>query len=228
MADTATFGSYGWMGQIARVNLSTGEITVESDEAMQKDYIGGMGFANKIMYDEVPAGTAWDAPENKAVLAVGPLTASGVPLAGRSTWATLSTFSKDYLIVDAHCGGNLGAQLKFSGHDGLIIEGASETPCYILIDDDKISIEDASAVWGKGTRETTEALCQKHGLEACVAAIGPAGENLLPYACVIHTAALAALLAPCSVPRSARPLWSRAPRLSTLPTRRWFPTSPIT
>ena len=54
------------------------------------------------MYDEVPAGTAWDAPENKAVLAVGPLTASGVPLAGRSTWATLSTFSKDYLIVDAH------------------------------------------------------------------------------------------------------------------------------
>ena len=187
MADTATYGSYGWAGQIARVNLTTGDISVESDEAMQADYIGGMGFANKIMYDEVPAGTAWDAPENKAVLAVGPLTGSGVPLGGRSTWATLSTFTKDYLVVDAHCGGQLGATLKFSGHDGLIIEGASEKPVYILIDDDKISIEDASAVWGKGTRETTEALCKKHGLEACVATIGPAGENLLPYACVMNS-----------------------------------------
>ena len=187
MADTATFGSYGWAGQIARVNLSTGDITVESDEALQDDFIGGMGFANKIMYDEVPAGTEWSDPENKAVLAVGPLTGSGVPLGGRSTWATLSTFSTDHLIVDAHCGGNLGAMLKYSGHDGLIIEGASENPVYILIEDDEISIEDASAVWGKGTRETTEALCQKHGLDAVVAAIGPAGENLLPMACVMNS-----------------------------------------
>ena len=186
MADNAVYGSYGWAGYIARVDLTSGNITTESDEELQDLYIGGMGFANKIMADEVPAGTKWDDPENKAVLAVGPLTGSGVPLAGRSTWATLSTFTKDYLIVDAHCGGTLGAQLKYSGHDGLIIEGESESPVYILIDDDKISIEDASAVWGKGTRETTEALCKKHGVDCCVAAIGPAGENLLPYACVMN------------------------------------------
>ena len=55
MADTATYGSYGWAGSIVRVNLTDGTISVESDEAMQEDYIGGMGFANKIMYDEVPA-----------------------------------------------------------------------------------------------------------------------------------------------------------------------------
>ena len=139
------------------------------------------------MYDEVPAGTDWMDEENKAVLAVGPLTGSGVPLGGRSTWATLSTFSTDHLVVDCHCGGQLGAKLKYSGHDGLIIEGKADKPVYILIDDDKISIEDASAVWGKGTRETTEALSKKHGLDCCVAAIGPAGENLLPYACVINT-----------------------------------------
>lgn len=187
MADTATFGSYGWMGQIARVNLSTGDITEESDAEMQKDYIGGMGFANKIMYDEVPAGTDWMDEENKAVLCVGPLTAAGVPLAGRSTWATLSTFTKDHLVVDCHCGGALGAKLKYSGHDGLIIEGKADKPVYIFIDNDKITIEDASAVWGKGTRETTEALCKKHGLDCCVAAIGPAGENLLPYACVLNS-----------------------------------------
>ena len=78
MAET----SYGWAGWIARVNLTSGEITEESDVEMQKDYIGGMGFANKIMYDEVPAGVKWMDEENKAVLAVGPLTGSGVPLAG--------------------------------------------------------------------------------------------------------------------------------------------------
>ncbi|MBE6468965.1 MAG: aldehyde ferredoxin oxidoreductase [Coriobacteriaceae bacterium] len=179
--------SYGWAGYIARVNLSTGSITEESDAELQKDYIGGMGFANKIMYDEVPAGTDWMDEENKAVLAVGPLTGAGVPLAGRSTWATLSTFTTDHLVVDCHCGGQLGAKLKFSGHDGLIIEGKAPKPVYINIDDDKITIEDASALWGKGTRETTEALCKKHGLDCCVAAIGPAGENLLPYACVINS-----------------------------------------
>ncbi|MBM6687736.1 aldehyde ferredoxin oxidoreductase [Collinsella ihumii] len=184
MADNV---SYGWMGWIARVNLSTGEITEESDEAMQKDYIGGMGFANKIMYDEVPAGVDWMDEENKVVLAVGPLTGAGVPLGGRSTWATLSTFTTDHLVVDSHCGGQLGAKLKYSGHDGLIIEGKADKPVYILIDDDDISIEDASALWGKGTRETNEALCKKHGVDVCVAAIGPAGENLLPYACVLNT-----------------------------------------
>ena len=110
-----------------------------------------------------------------------------MPLAGRSTWSTLSTFTKDHLVVDCHCGGQLGATLKYSGHDGLIIEGKADTPVYILIEDDKVSIEDASALWGKGTRETTEALCKKHGLECCVATIGPAGENMLPYACVMNS-----------------------------------------
>lgn len=131
MAET----TYGWAGQIARVNLSTGDITEVDDTDMQKDYIGGMGFANKIMYDEVPAGTDWMDEENKAVLAVGPLTGSGVPLGGRSTWATLSTYTKDHLVVDCHCGGQLGAKLKFSGHDGLIIEGKADSPVYILVDE---------------------------------------------------------------------------------------------
>ena len=81
MADT----SYGWAGWIARVNLTSGAITEESDVEMQKDYIGGMGFANKIMYDEVPAGVDWMDEENKAVLAVGPLTGA------RITWLSTAT-----------------------------------------------------------------------------------------------------------------------------------------
>lgn len=98
MADT----SYGWAGWIARVNLTSGAITEESDVEMQKDYIGGMGFANKIMYDEVPAGVDWMDEENKAVLAVGPSPVPAFPwlvvLRGlpcppipRTTWLSTAT-----------------------------------------------------------------------------------------------------------------------------------------
>ena len=67
--------SYGWAGKILRVNLSTGSITTQPTDPY-KEYIGGMGLANKIMYDEVPAGTDPFSPENKLIFAVGPLTAS--------------------------------------------------------------------------------------------------------------------------------------------------------
>lgn len=178
--------SYGWAGKILRVNLSTGAITTEPTNPY-KEYIGGMGLANKIMYDEVPAGTDPFSPENKIVFAVGPLTASGVPLAGRTTICSLSTFSKDHLIVDAHCGGMLGAKLKLSGHDALIVEGASDHPVYIHIKDDDVTVKDARDVWGLGTRAATEALCRKEGVLSCVATIGPAGENLTPYAVIINS-----------------------------------------
>mgnify|MGYP000641714899 CR=1 FL=1 len=108
--------SYGWAGKILRVNLSTGSITTQPTDPY-KEYIGGMGLANKIMYDEVPAGTDPFSPENKLIFAVGPLTASGVPLAGRTTICSLSTFTKDHLVVDAHCGGMIGAKIKLAGWD---------------------------------------------------------------------------------------------------------------
>ncbi len=178
--------SYGWTGKILRVNLTTGSISTDSTEPY-KLYIGGMGLANKVMFDEVPAGTDPYSSENKVVFAVGPLTASGVPLAGRTTICSLSTFTTDKLVVDAHCGGMFGAQLKLAGWDALILEGASDTPVYVNIKDDEVEIKDASFVWGSGTRATSEMLARVEGVRACVATIGPAGENLVPYACLINS-----------------------------------------
>ena len=146
-----------------------------------------MGIANKIMYDEVPAGTDPLSPENKIVFAVGPLTATGVPLAGRTTIASLSTYTTDHQVVDAHTGGMIGAAIKKAGWDAIVIEGASDEPVYLKIDDDDIEIKPADQVWGQGTRATTEALSRKEGTDFCVATIGPAGENLLPYACIINS-----------------------------------------
>ena len=178
--------SYGWAGKILRVNLSTGSITTQPTDPY-KEYIGGMGLANKIMYDEVPAGTDPLSPENKIVFAVGPLTATGVPLAGRTTIASLSTYTTDHQVVDAHTGGMIGAAIKKAGWDAIVIEGASDEPVYLKIDDDDVEIKPADQVWGQGTRATTEALSRKEGTDFCVATIGPAGENLLPYACIINS-----------------------------------------
>ncbi len=178
--------SYGWAGKILRVNLSTGDISTMPTEPY-KPFIGGMGIANKIMYDEVPADTDPFSEASKIVYAVGPLTASGVPLAGRMTIASLSTFTEGHLIVDSHTGGMLGARIKQAGYDAIIVEGISDHPVYINIVDDDVQIKDASFVWGMGTRETTAALNRAESTKACVACIGPAGENLLPYACMLNS-----------------------------------------
>ena len=178
--------SYGWTGKILRVNLTDKTVSVSPTDPY-KGYIGGMGLANKIMYDEVAPGTDPLAPENKVVFAVGPLTATGVPLAGRTTIASLSTYTKDHQVVDAHCGGMIGAAIKKAGWDAIVIEGASDEPVYLKIDDDTVEIKPAAQVWGLGTRATTEALSRKEGTDFCVATIGPAGENLLPYACIINS-----------------------------------------
>lgn len=183
MADTK---SYGWTGKILRVDLSSGTTSVQSTDPY-KAYIGGMGLANKIMFDEVPAGTKPFDPENKIVFAVGPLTATGVPLAGRTTISTLSTFSKDNLVVDAHCGGMIGAKIKLAGWDAIVLEGKAAKPVYVCVDDDSVKIKDAGMVWGMGTRATTETLCRLEGTDFCVATIGPAGENLVPYACIMNS-----------------------------------------
>ena len=104
--------SYGWAGKILRVNLSTGSITTQPTDPY-KEYIGGMGLANKIMYDEVPAGTGTPiAREQDRVRRRPPDGLRRAPLAGRTTISTLSTFTKDHLVVDAHCGGMIGAKMK--------------------------------------------------------------------------------------------------------------------
>ncbi len=175
---------YGWTGNLLRVNLTTRECKLESSEKYFK-YIGGKGMANRIMYDEVPAGTDPIAPENKLVFAIGPNTGSNAPCSGRTTIATLSCFTENNAIVDAHMGGDTAVMMKGCGIDALIIEGASETPCYIYVTDKTAEVRDASHVWGKGNRETTALLTKETENGANVVSIGQAGENLVNLSCLM-------------------------------------------
>ncbi|MDR3439109.1 aldehyde ferredoxin oxidoreductase [Telmatospirillum sp.] len=176
----------GWTGKILRVNLSTGVITKE-ESSKYKKFIGGMGIGYKIMFDEVPPGTQPFDEANKLVFAVGPLTGSGAPCSSRVNITTLSTFTRDHLVVDAHMGGFFAAWLKYAGYDALVIEGKSPKPVWLNINDDEVSLEDAAFLWGKGTRGTTDELCRELGAETCVASIGQAGENLVPLSGMLNS-----------------------------------------
>lgn len=177
----------GWTGKLLRINLTNGNITTEDSMKYNKDLIGGAGLGYKVIFDEVPEGTKAFDEANKVVIAVGPLTGTTAPCSGRTNITALAPTNPYHAVADSHMGGNFGPWMKFAGYDAIIIEGAAKSPVWIKIEDDKVSIEDASSLWGKGVIDTTHALNEIMGKEACVAAIGQAGENLKNLASIVNT-----------------------------------------
>lgn len=177
--------AYGWTGKLLRANLTTGKIT-EEDSSKYFKYIGGTGFGDRIMFEEVPVGTKPYDEANKVIFAVGPNTGTSAPCSGRTTITSLSTFTKGNAVVNAHMGGEFAVHLKYAGYDAVIVEGKASKPVYLKIDNESATIEDASALWGKTTRETSVELLKKHGQEYTVTSIGLAGENMVNLSCVIN------------------------------------------
>ena len=178
----------GWTGKTLRVNLTTGKITVENTIEKYKDFLGGTGVGYKVLWDEVPAGTNAFDPANKIVFGVGPLTGTGAPSNGRTSITTLfPTVYPKHLVATGHMGGHFGAELKYAGWDNIIIEGKAAKPVYLAIVDDQVEIRDASHLWGNGIYRTTDVICQEMGPETIVAAIGQAGENLVPQSVVMNS-----------------------------------------
>lgn len=178
---------YGY-GKILEVDLSTGQITKrEITEEFARRLIGGMGFSCKILYDEVQPGVDPFGPENIIVFAVGPLTGTLAPCSGRTEVSARSPLTTG--IGTGNFGGMWGAYLKHAGFDVLIVRGKSSKPVFLWIDDDNVQIKDAGQLWGKDVLTATDSIKQElspsnHGRVAVVA-IGPAGENLVRYACLV-------------------------------------------
>jgi len=173
-------------GSIARINLTTGSIKKESlCEKTMKEFIGGRGYATKVLYDELPKGTDPLSPENKLIFANGPLTGKAAPAAGRYMVVTKSPLNN--YIASSNSGGFWGAELARAGWFMIILEGKAAKPSYIWINDDKVEIRDASAFWGLDSHEATDKLLGAVGDEkARVACIGPAGERLSKLASVMN------------------------------------------
>jgi aldehyde:ferredoxin oxidoreductase len=175
----------GYKGKILRVNLSSSKISTEPlKEDWAKDFLGGVGLAARFLYEELKPKTDPFSPENKLVLMTGPVQGTIVPTASRSTFCTKSPLTNNFF--NSIHGGHIGAELKYAGYDGLIVEGKAEKPVYIWIDDDKVEIKDASKIWGKHTFTAHSMIRQELGDEEVhIATIGPAGEKGLRYALIL-------------------------------------------
>ena len=187
----------GYMGQILRVNLSTKKISKERfSETDAKKCLGGRGLAINILFNELKPKIDPLGPENKLVYAAGPLAATGFPL--NSRWLVAAKSPLTGIWGEATCGGTFAVQLRKAGYDALVVEGVAKNPVYINIHDDDVEIREATNLWGKMTLDTEIAIARELGIEnrkeddPAVVNIGPAGENLVKIAAVMHTAHRAA------------------------------------
>ena len=176
----------GYNGKILRVDLTSGTIrTEEPGELVYRTYLGGGGLATYYLLRELKPGIDPLSADNILIFASSVI--SGAPIAGmvRYTVAAKSPLTGAY--GEAEAGGFWGPELKFSGFDAIVITGKAEKPCYLWINDGKAEIRSAERVWGLETGLAQEAIREEVGEKrARVALIGPAGENLVRYACVVN------------------------------------------
>ncbi|MBI2910049.1 MAG: hypothetical protein HYX92_20605 [Chloroflexi bacterium] len=177
----------GYAGKFLRVDLSSGEITeAVFDEATLRGYIGGTGLGVKILYDETPPGVGWSDPENRLILASGPLGGSRIGGSGSYSVVTKGPLTEGATSTQAN--GFFGSFLRFSGFDGIILQGAASDWAYLYVADGKAELRDARHLLGKDTWQTEDAIKAELGYREAtmsVVGIGPAGENLVRLAAIV-------------------------------------------
>jgi len=172
---------YGSMGNILSIDLSTGSTRSESfSDDFARTFIGGNGFAAKLINDNVPSNVQPLDAENAVAIAVGPLT--DTPLWGTSRTHTAFISPQTGLFFDSNFGGDFAVAQKRTGFNAVIIQGKASKPAYLFVGEAGAEIRDASHVWGKTTEETIEILQRECGRGSVCAAIGPAGERKISFA----------------------------------------------
>ncbi len=176
----------GWTRKILRIDLTNGTVKVEPlrmDWAAK--YLGQRGLATKYLIEEIDPKIDAMSPANKMIFATGPLTGTAASTGGRYSVITKGPLTN--AIACSNSGGYFGAELKFSGWDMVILEGKSPKPVYILIQDDKCTIEDASPIWGTSVWHMDEWIKTKHQDPMMhIAGIGVAGEKGCLYSAIVN------------------------------------------
>jgi len=175
----------GYAGKLLFVDLTTGSIQEEElDEEMARLFIGGYGIGARVLYSRMKPGVDPLGPDNMLGFTTGPLTGTGAFFSGRWTIVCKSPVTGGW--NDANSGGFFGPELKKAGYDAVFVSGASKTPVYIYINNGKVEIRDASALWGLDAKETQDALEKVADPKVRAAVIGPAGEHLSLVAAVMN------------------------------------------
>ncbi len=177
---------HGYNGRILRLDLSSGDkIVEEPGEIFYRRHLGGWSLIAHYLLRELEPGIDPLGEENTLIFACGPIT--GAPIAGSGRNAVGGKSPLTGLFGEADVGGYWGAELKRAGYDALIVEGRAKKPVYIWIHDDQVEIRDASHLWGLLTAPAQEAIQGELGDPLIrVTQIGPAGERLVRFACVVN------------------------------------------
>jgi aldehyde:ferredoxin oxidoreductase len=176
----------GWTGKLLRVNLTSGTSRVEDiPQDWLRDYIGGRGIGDRYLWEELDPGVDPLSPDNKLIFATGPLT--GTPVSCGARYMVVTKGALTNAITTSNSGGHWGPELKFAGYDLLVLEGRAPKPVYLLIYDDVVQLRDASGVWGQTVSATEDGIREELGVpNARIACIGPAGEKLVRFACIMN------------------------------------------
>lgn len=175
----------GREGKILRVNLQTEKIVIESIRAdVAQKYIGGRGFGIYYLLKEVDPQCDPLGPKNKLIMSTGPLTGTNAPTGARYVVTCKSPLSGALAISNS--GGKFPAELRKTGFDTIIIEEQADTPVYLWIDGEEVSLRKADHIWGKTVPETDAALRSETDKKAKTSVIGPGGENLVLFASIMN------------------------------------------
>ena len=179
---------YGYTGKILHVNLTTGEITVETPpESFYRTYMGGSAFGLYYILKEVPPRIDPLSPENVLTLMLSVTT--GAPISGQSRINANAKSPMTNGIGDSQAGGFFPAELKFSGFDGIVLRGKAPKPVYLSIVDGIAKLNDASHLWGKQTHDVDLAIKAEIGdPKAQVMMVGPAAENGVRFSSILNMA----------------------------------------
>jgi aldehyde:ferredoxin oxidoreductase len=168
------------------VDLSKDKISFENpNDLFYRRYIGGEGFVAYFLLKELKAGVNPLSPMNRLIFAAGPLTGTKIPGSARNSVGAKSPLTGGF--GEAEVGGYWGAELKRVGYDAIIIQGRAKSPVYLWVHDNEVEIQDANHLWEKETGNTKQLICEELGDKRIqLSHIGPAGERLVRYACVMN------------------------------------------
>ncbi len=177
---------FGYHGKFLNVDLNARETrTLELEADVLKKFIGGSSLAARLIYERVATNMDPLAPDNPLVFAVGPFTGTTIPMVSRSVVCGISPLTG--IWGEANTSGVFPVRLKEAGFDGIFITGKADRPVYLYINNGNAEIRDASHLWGKDTYQTQKMLKDElKDTRLSVSCIGPAGENLVKYACVLN------------------------------------------
>jgi len=174
-----------YAGRLLRINLTNKSFQIELvPENVKKDWVGGRGFGIQYLYNEIKPGIDPLGPENKLLFLTGVL--GGTTAQGFSRYIVMGKSPSTGCVGRAVGGGNFGAAIKFARFDFLLVEGASEHPVYLFINESGVQFLDASELWGLDTQGTQRRIVDIHGPATQSACIGPAGEKLVRFGTITH------------------------------------------